>query len=205
MVTEVAMEERIITKVERGNMIAREKSLLWLMKRTANKIDDVLSEFTSLDDLNNTRMELKAVLGMLSFAEDRERSSGKKSEELGYFSIKRFKRTAITRFGEAVVLLVERENSPDLNLKADSEERCEVKLEAEAGGEGLESEVYLAEEEKLARAEEQSMARPLGSSIVLSAEQSLMTKADEVKCKPKLKAAVAGCCCHGDIAGQSQH
>ena len=147
MVTEVAMEERVIAKDEREMMIAREKSLLWLLKRTANKIDDILAEFTSLDDLHKTRMEFKAVLGALSFVETRERSSGKEEEELGYLSIKRFKRTALTRFGEAVVLLnrlVERECSPD--LKADSEERCEPKLEDEAGSVGVKPEADLPEE-----------------------------------------------------------
>merc|ERR1719209_2271813 len=114
---------------------AKEESLRVLLKNTALKLDDVLEDFTCLEEMEKTRVVFWAELSRLDMAEDEERSSGKKEEDLGTLSVRRFKRAAMTRFANCVVellnqvkLLNSRER-PTV-LKADSKEE-ELKMEAE--------------------------------------------------------------------------
>ena len=84
---------------------AKEESLRVLLKNTALKLDDVLEDFTCLEEMEKTRVVFWAELSRLDMAEDEERSSGKKEEDLGTLSVRRFKRTAMTRFANSVGLL----------------------------------------------------------------------------------------------------
>ena len=84
---------------------AKEESLRVLLKNTALKIDDVLEDFTGLEEMEKSRVLFWSELSRLDMAEDEERSSGKKEEDLGTLSVRRFKRTAMTRFANCVGLL----------------------------------------------------------------------------------------------------
>ena len=104
---------------------AKEESLRVLLKNTALMVDDVLEDFTCLEDMEKTRLVFWAELSRLDKAEDEERGSGKRQKELGTLSIRRFKRDAMTRFAKCVELLNEAE-MPELeerlvDLKTDPE------------------------------------------------------------------------------------
>ena len=105
------------------------------MKSTALKIDDVLEDFTCLEDLERSHAVFWAELSRLDMAEDEERNSGKKEEELKYLSIRRFKRAAMTKFArsqqqrhEGVASTV----AEELMLEEHSKEAEEVKLSPKA-------------------------------------------------------------------------
>ena len=88
---------------------AKEESLRVLMRSTALKIDDVLEDFTCLEDRERSRIVFWAELSRLDMAEEEEQNSGKTEEELKYFSIRRFKRVAMTKFASCVELLNEQQ------------------------------------------------------------------------------------------------
>ena len=78
---------------------AKKESLRVLMRSTALRIDDVLEDFTCLEDMERSRIVFWAELSRLDLAEEEERNSGKKEEELKYLSIRRFKRAAMSKQG----------------------------------------------------------------------------------------------------------
>ena len=106
---------------------AKEESLRVLLKNTALMVDDVLEDFTCLEDMEKTRLVFWAELSRLDKAEDEERGSGKRQKELGTLSIRRFKRDAMTRFAKCVELLNEAE-MPELE-----EHLGELKTDPEVG------------------------------------------------------------------------
>ena len=81
---------------------AKEESLRVLLKNTALKVDDVLEDFTSLEEMEKSRVLFWSELSRLDMAEDEEQSSCKRQEKLGILSIRRFKRVAVTRFAKCV-------------------------------------------------------------------------------------------------------
>ena len=114
-------EETLVTnKLEETEPThAKEESLRVLMRSTALKIDDVLEDFTCLEDMERSQIVFWAELSRLDMAEEEEQNSGKTEEELKYFSTRWFKRAAMTKFARCVELLNEDELL-DSELEADA-------------------------------------------------------------------------------------
>merc|ERR1719234_1548331 len=153
------VEESKLSSGERANekrcVAAKDKSLRELLGSTETKIDDILSGLSALEDVKKTNVEFWTMLCRLRSAQDEQESSGKKEEELGDLSIRKFKRTAMTKFANSVEQLNSKVPSPEVrlpDLKADEvEEECLVRPEEEQS-EGVANNVE--EESKLETKEE---------------------------------------------------
>ena len=85
---------------EAGEVYNKEEELARLLKATAEGIEDALEH---VEDVDKARIEFYEALSKLDVLEDAERSGGWKEQELGIFSIKRFKRMARQRFSDAII------------------------------------------------------------------------------------------------------
>ena len=133
---------------------AKEESLRVLLKNTALRVDDVLEDFTSLEEMEKSRVLFWSELSRLDMAEDEEQSSGKKQEKLGFLSIRRFKRAAVARFAKCVELLNEAE-MPVL-------EECHLKakvVETSSKSEEKQHNAIVLMIEKKAEVEDQTLPR----------------------------------------------
>ena len=133
------VEESKLSSGERANeeccAAAKDESLRELLGSTEAKIDDILSGLSALEDVKKTNVEFWTVLCRLRLAQDEQESSGKKEEELGNLSIKKFKRMAMTKFANSVEQLNSKVPSPEgrpPDLKADEVvEECLIRPEEE--------------------------------------------------------------------------
>ena len=85
---------------EAGEVYNKEEELARLLKATAEGIEDALEH---VEDVEKARIEFYEALSKLDVLEDAERSGGWKEQELGIFSIKRFKRMARQRFADTII------------------------------------------------------------------------------------------------------
>ena len=181
-------EETLVTnKLEETELThAKDESLRVLMRSTALKIDDVLEDFTCLEDLERSHVVFWAELSRLDMAEDEERNSGKKEEELKYLSIRRFKRAAMSKFARCVELLNEVKLS-ESDSKADA-----VVGSQQQKHEGVASTVAeeLMLEEHSKEAEEVKLSPKAEVAMTCSMALQDVMKAKEVKMSTKSKPEV---------------
>ena len=108
---------------------AKDESLRELLSSTKVKIDAILSDLSALEDVEKMRAEFWTVLCRLRQAQDEQKNSGKKEEELGDLSIRKFKQTAMTKFANSVEQLNSKVPSCPPDLKAEVEEDCLIRPE----------------------------------------------------------------------------
>ena len=187
-------EETLVTnKLEETEPThAKKESLRVLMRSTALKVDDVLEDFTCLEDMERSRIVFWAELSRLDLAEEEERNSGKKEEELKYLSIRQFKRAAMAKFARCVELLNEAKLSePEADLKADAVVESEQQKQ-----EGVSSNVAkeLMLEKHSAKAEEAKLSSQAEVAMICLMALQDMMKAKEVKMSTKSKPEVMMTC-----------
>ena len=169
---------------------AKDESLRELLSSTEAKIDNILNGLSALEDVKKSSEEFWAVLCRLRLAQDEQRCSGKKEEELGDLSIRKFKRMAMTKFANSVEQLnskVPRPEGRPPDLKADEvEEECLVRPEEEQ----CESVANIVEEELKLEAKEESLKEEMKEekSYMKAEVQIRATKAEAADTTlPRLK------------------
>ena len=175
---------------------AKDESLRELLSSTEVKIDAILSDLSALEDVEKMRAEFWTVLCRLRQAQDEQKNSGKKEEELGDLSIRKFKQMAMTKFANSVEQLNSKVPSCPPDLKAEVEEDCLIRPEekqCEDAANIVEEELKLdAKEESLIKLKEEQydgVASIVDKKLEMEEEEMSYKEVEVLICATKAEAA----------------